>query len=329
LLDFNFTSIKNIKKMGIMKLFKNLLRVIFLTGIVFVSNAQVVQKIGANPTIIKDDAVLELESTTKGFLKPRMTSAQMNALNATATTGLEVFCTNCATGGVPCFYNGTSWDCSGSAAVITNWALTGNAATVPGTNFIGTTDAKDLVFKTGATERMRITSAGKIKIADGSQGVAKVLTSDANGVATWQSKNSSTETVYSWANDIVIPIKSTSYGFETVLGSDIVLPVDGFYLFTTNSQITFNSTPNADNHLYMCLKTAVFNSTVYPHNAFDSGTWSYFLHNLESRIYSNNVTEGFRYFKAGTYEIRLLMHSDNTTGTCAGTNFVIRGMIGM
>lgn len=40
------------------------------------------------------------------------------------------------------------------------WGLTGNAASVPGTNFIGTTDNQDLVFKTNNAERMRIATNG-------------------------------------------------------------------------------------------------------------------------------------------------------------------------
>lgn len=40
------------------------------------------------------------------------------------------------------------------------WLLAGNAGTTPGTDFLGTTDAKDLVVKTNNTERMRVTSAG-------------------------------------------------------------------------------------------------------------------------------------------------------------------------
>lgn len=44
------------------------------------------------------------------------------------------------------------------------WSLTGNAGTTAGTNFIGTTDTKDLVFKTSSAERFRILSTGKIGI---------------------------------------------------------------------------------------------------------------------------------------------------------------------
>ncbi len=41
-----------------------------------------------------------------------------------------------------------------------SWNTTGNAATTPGTNFIGTTDNKDFVFKTFNTEKGRLKSNG-------------------------------------------------------------------------------------------------------------------------------------------------------------------------
>jgi hypothetical protein len=51
------------------------------------------------------------------------------------------------------------------AAVATlDWKITGNAGTVAGTNFIGTTDAVDLVTKTNSAERMRVTAAGNVGI---------------------------------------------------------------------------------------------------------------------------------------------------------------------
>lgn len=43
-----------------------------------------------------------------------------------------------------------------------NWLLIGNAGTTPGTHFIGTTDAKDLVFKTVNAERWRISQTGRL-----------------------------------------------------------------------------------------------------------------------------------------------------------------------
>ena len=50
-------------------------------------------------------AVIEARSTTKGFLPPRMTTTQRNAI-ASPATGLQVYDT---TLNRPCFYDGTTW----------------------------------------------------------------------------------------------------------------------------------------------------------------------------------------------------------------------------
>ncbi|PJB16111.1 MAG: hypothetical protein CO118_01030 [Flavobacteriales bacterium CG_4_9_14_3_um_filter_32_8] len=44
------------------------------------------------------------------------------------------------------------------------WSLLGNIGTNPSTNFMGTKDTNDLVFKTNNTEKMRISSLGKVGI---------------------------------------------------------------------------------------------------------------------------------------------------------------------
>ncbi len=57
-------------------------------------------------------AQLEVASTTKGFLPPRMTTAQRDAISSPAA-GLTIYCTNCtatdASTGVTQTYNGTTW----------------------------------------------------------------------------------------------------------------------------------------------------------------------------------------------------------------------------
>ena len=45
---------------------------------------------------------------------------------------------------------------SGGGGSGSGWELTGNAGTTPGTNFVGTTDAQDLVFKRNSTEYLRL-----------------------------------------------------------------------------------------------------------------------------------------------------------------------------
>ena len=92
----------------------NLLKTMPRAGIVLalfilVSNqtlfAQTDVKIGTNPGDKTPSAVLELESTTKGFLLPRMTAVQMNAISSPAN-GLAVYNTD-----VQCafLYRGSTW----------------------------------------------------------------------------------------------------------------------------------------------------------------------------------------------------------------------------
>jgi hypothetical protein len=50
-------------------------------------------------------AMLSMTSTTKGFLKPRLTTAQKNAI-ATPAAGLEIYDTDLNR---PCFYSGSAW----------------------------------------------------------------------------------------------------------------------------------------------------------------------------------------------------------------------------
>ena len=70
----------------------------------------------------------------------------------------------------------------------THWSITGNAGTVAGANFIGTSDNVDVVVKTNAQEQMRVRSSGnvgigtaapdnsaKIDISSSSQGFAMPL----------------------------------------------------------------------------------------------------------------------------------------------------------
>jgi hypothetical protein len=58
-----------------------------------------------NVTTASASAILEAYSTTKGFLPPRMTTTQKNAI-ATPAAGLMIYDTDLNR---PCFFNGTSW----------------------------------------------------------------------------------------------------------------------------------------------------------------------------------------------------------------------------
>lgn len=107
-------------------------------------------------------AMLDVSSTVKGQLIPRMTQLQRNSILLPAnallvyqTDGVPGFYYNAGTPGSP------NWmpllSANPSPAVGTGgWTLTGNAGTSSASNFLGTSDAADLVFKTNGNERLRI-----------------------------------------------------------------------------------------------------------------------------------------------------------------------------
>ncbi len=54
-------------------------------------------------------AQLDISSTTQGFLPPRMTAEQRDAMTSVAASGLIIYCSNCGSNGEPEYYNGTRW----------------------------------------------------------------------------------------------------------------------------------------------------------------------------------------------------------------------------
>lgn len=95
---------------------------------------------GIGTTVPNASALLEMKSTGKGLLIPRMTSDQRDLITAPAS-GLLIYQTNNTKGFY--FYSGSAW----TPLVSKGWSLTGNGGTVPGTNFLGTTDAQPLMLK--------------------------------------------------------------------------------------------------------------------------------------------------------------------------------------
>lgn len=110
-------------------------------------------------------AMLDITSTTKGLLIPRvaLTMTTAAAPVTAPATSLMVYNTATVADVTPGYYywNGTVWVrfLTGNG---TAWVTTGNAGTTFGTNFVGTTDAQGLDFRTGNTIRFRIPNSNAV-----------------------------------------------------------------------------------------------------------------------------------------------------------------------
>jgi hypothetical protein len=157
-------------------------------------------QVGIGTTTPSNSAALEVTSTSSGVLIPRMSLAQKNAIVSPAT-GLLIYQNDGVSGFW--YFNGTVWTTFSD----TSWLTLGNSGTSPATNYLGTSDSKELIVKTNNTEALRVNtnsnvgigttlspttklfinnSGGAIRIEDGTQGAGNILTSDANGNVSWE-----------------------------------------------------------------------------------------------------------------------------------------------
>lgn len=124
---------------------------------VFGSFASQAQNVGINASGASPDAsaMLDIVSTSKGLLVPRMSSVQRAAI-ASPANGLLVFDTNTS----------SFWYCDSSIwvelATNSNWKLLGN--TLSGTEKFGSMNAQPVLFYSNNIERMRLFSNGQFAI---------------------------------------------------------------------------------------------------------------------------------------------------------------------
>jgi hypothetical protein len=118
--------------------------------------------IAAAPAAPNVHSILDLQSTSRGFLVPRMTMAQRNGIGAAGGSdeALLVYVTDITPGFY--FWNGAAWV---AASLAGTWLLGGNAiaATVIG----GTTDNQDVHLISNNTRRLTILKTGEVGIGPG------------------------------------------------------------------------------------------------------------------------------------------------------------------
>jgi len=122
-----------------------------------VAMAQKTDNVGIGTKQPDPSALLDLNSTSKGLLIPRMSEAQRDAIQNPAA-GLMIFQTDQGIGTYT--FDGTSWQPSaariGAASTVGFWNLQGNL--VDATDFVGTTNNAPLKFKVNGSSGGYISS---------------------------------------------------------------------------------------------------------------------------------------------------------------------------
>ncbi|MBL7729685.1 MAG: DUF1566 domain-containing protein [Chitinophagaceae bacterium] len=84
-------------------------KLFILPVVLLLAHTLLAQSVGVGTDTPAASAQLEVKSTSKGFLPPRMTAVQRDSI-VSPVAGLIVYCTNCGTnGGEVQVFNGSSW----------------------------------------------------------------------------------------------------------------------------------------------------------------------------------------------------------------------------
>jgi trimeric autotransporter adhesin len=233
----------------------------------------------SNPNAV---ALLELNSTSKGLLIPRMTTAQRVAIS-NAPKGLLVFD---STAGSFFFNTGTAWQSlTTGTSTSTGWSLTGNSGIDASSQFIGTTDNQPLHF------RINNIQAGELNPASGN---------------VFWGKNAGQANTTGFSN---IAIGTDALKMNTMAGN--LVAIGDSALFHANGQI-YNITPFTQGHF----NTAIGSKSLFNNNVGESNTAIGYQSLFSNYSFSDNNTA------VGSQSLFSNYSSDNNTAVGSRTLYL-------
>lgn len=177
-----------------------------------------IAQVGIGTTSPINGSILDITSSEKGILIPRIDIEDLSTIDPIvggAPVSLLVYNTNTTSGEGFYYWDGSNWTSlsNGSSGTGDDWTLSGNSGTVPGTstgeNYIGTSDAQDVLIATNDNERIRILSDGRVSINDASPFSGDLFTASAT-------TGDTAINGYSFGSGIGIYGQNTSTGFGVV-----------------------------------------------------------------------------------------------------------------
>ncbi|NTW34142.1 MAG: hypothetical protein HGB12_16245 [Bacteroidetes bacterium] len=111
-------------------------------------------------------AMLDISGSTQGVLIPSVALTSTTTASPVTSPANSLLIYNTATQNdvTPGFYYWVTDKWVSMLSSSTGWLLTGNTATTAGTNFIGSTDSRDVVFKSKNNEILRVKTDSNVVI---------------------------------------------------------------------------------------------------------------------------------------------------------------------
>ena len=260
--------------------------IVLLLG--FSLHAQV--KIGNNPTSINSSALLEMESTSKGFLPPRMTTTQRDAIS-NPIQGLEIYniSNSCSE-----YFNGVGWynECNGTLS-----PLSGGNTSSGGTAVVSSWNS-DEGCRVGAG-----TNSNPAGVRQGGVRQTMVQGTPASNVATIELKASvSTIGTYNIFTNAVNGVNFSASGTFTSTGVQTVI-------------LIANGTPTlAGNYIWTTNRTPSINiyGSVITSNAPLGSSYTNHFNGIVSGVHNTSNTSNPSYYTLSTYSVGEVFSSNTT-----------------
>jgi hypothetical protein len=258
---------------------------------------------GIGTTTPDVSSLLEVKSTTKGLLIPRMTKVQRDAI-VSPVEGLMIYQKNSTPGFY--YYTGSNWIAVSSKG----WKLNGNSGTDGTTNFIGTTDDQSLAFKVN-NQKAGLLDYLNYNTGFGFQTLNANISGFENSAYGFQALYFNTTGASNTANGDLALYFNTTGGSNTANGDAALYSNTTGYYNTANGQSSLYSNTTANGNTANGAHTLFANTTGYYNTA-----------NGDQGLYQNttgfyNTACGFNALYnnvAGNYNTALGVGADVTKG---------------
>ncbi len=207
---------------------------IFCIVFLLLNGITALAQVGVHTDFPDNSSAMDIVATNRGLLIPRVTlTSDLSSPNPITAPAVGLLVFNSGANQPVGFYywTGSVWVMISTGSPGGNfWSITGNAGTIPGTNFLGTTDNNHFLIYSNNTERMRFESDGQVIIGN----TVPVSGADAFTVYGNPTQNYA---IAAYSPTVGFYSSGGRYGIYTILDSACT-PSPGFAVLAKNSDVS-------------------------------------------------------------------------------------------